>query len=291
MRNIILAGLVVLLSLACKKQESEKSLQVVFVEPLDNDTIIIGAVARLEVSGLAGGGELKTVHFIIDDGHPFVVTQAPFSCLWKTNNQSLGVHTITAKVWDDEYNNVSRTITVRLVPDNIVFNPDLSYGTVRDYDGNVYKTITIGTQTWMAEDLRTLRYSNGDNILGKKSGGSIGLNYSWYMVDSYKGLAPSGWHIPTLEEWYTLINYMGGANVAAQKLRETGTNHWASADGSINSSGFTAIPRDVNFLNCFWWTASDAGISEAWFINLGTNYVSEYSTNKTVYAGVRCVKD
>ena len=157
-----------------------------------------------------------------------------------------------------------------------VFNPDKTYGTMTDIEGNVYRTITIGTQTWMAENLRTTRYRNGDPIpngattnwpLSDNTPGgycsynntsnpdtivTFGLLYNGYAVLDSRGLAPDGWHIPTAAEWDTLIAFVaagegttdmyGNNSVAGGRLRETGTLHWGRANRATNSSGFTALP-------------------------------------------------
>lgn len=151
-----------------------------------------------------------------------------------------------------------------------VFNSNITYGTMTDQDGNVYKTVTIGTQTWMAENLRTTIYNDGtpipnvtdndkwaaltsdaycnyDNTANLEAIATYGRLYNWYAVNTGK-LAPIGWHVPSDDEWTTLTNYLrtneGG------KLKETGTmdlgnntNHWISPNtDATNGSGFTALP-------------------------------------------------
>lgn len=162
-----------------------------------------------------------------------------------------------------------------------VFNPDKEYGTVQDIDGNEYKTITIGTQTWMAENLRVTHYRNGDpipNVTGAKDSSlwgqqtqgawcsyentrdvdeivTYGLLYNWYTCVDERGLCPDGWHVPTDEEWTILVTYLDngdnafdpngtGANgIVGGRLKETGTHHWAFPNRfADNSSGFTALP-------------------------------------------------
>lgn len=144
-------------------------------------------------------------------------------------------------------------------------------GTVTDIDGNVYKTIKIGTQTWMAENLKVTKYRNGDLLLTRYGSGNwtsgqgweflndqligaccsydeiysnqttYGLLYNWYAVSDPRGLAPEGWHIPTREEWTTLSEYLGGDNLAGGQLKAT--TLWASPNtGATNSSGFRALP-------------------------------------------------
>ena len=147
-----------------------------------------------------------------------------------------------------------------------VFNPDLTYGTMTDQDDNVYKTITIGTQTWMAENLRTTKYRDGSSIpnvtdntawTNKTTGAYCNYNntksadtiatygrlYNWYAATDSRNIAPTGWHLPTETEWRTLIYYLGGFSVAGGKMKETGTTHWKTPNtGATNESGFTALP-------------------------------------------------
>jgi uncharacterized protein (TIGR02145 family) len=136
--------------------------------------------------------------------------------------------------------------------------------TVKDIDGNVYKTITIGTQVWMAENLRTTKLDDGkivplvtdDKIWAglntpaycwytnnaPENKNKYGALYNWYTVSTNK-LCPRGWHVPTDAEWKTLITNLGGESVAGGKLKEKGTSHWQSPNaGATNETGFTALP-------------------------------------------------
>ncbi len=155
-----------------------------------------------------------------------------------------------------------------------VHNPEITYGTMTDQDGNLYKTVIIGTQEWMAENLRTTRYRNGSLIQNYPSnndwdGTSVsatgawvyynnnsafdcpyGKLYNYYATVDSDGLCPFGWHIPTDAEWSTLINYLdsnanGGAvnNVAGGKMKSTGTFFWSGTNtAGSNISGFSALP-------------------------------------------------
>jgi uncharacterized protein (TIGR02145 family) len=157
----------------------------------------------------------------------------------------------------------------------IIFNPNLTYGTITDIDGNMYKTIQIGTQTWMAENLKTTHYRNGDLIgtttpatsdisgeitpkyqwayNGNESNvATYGRLYTWYAVTDSRNVCPTGWHVPTDAEWHTLVLTVDAealvvigdeSSKAGGKLKEVGTTHWASPNtGADNSNGFTAIP-------------------------------------------------
>jgi OOP family OmpA-OmpF porin len=133
-----------------------------------------------------------------------------------------------------------------------------------DIDGNSYKIVTIGTQTWMAENLKTTRYNDGSSIplvtdsatwthietpaycwynnnesAYKQTYGAL---YNWHAAGTGK-LCPSGWHVPAEAEWVALTNYLGEPNVADSKIRESGITHWRSpGTNATNETGFTALP-------------------------------------------------
>lgn len=161
--------------------------------------------------------------------------------------------------------------------------------TITDCDGNIYTTVTIGTQVWMLQNLKTTRYRNCDPIpnvtLGSTwvsltSGAYCNYNndannsttygrlYNWYAVNNSRNIAPLGWHVPTDAEWTTLVNYLSGASVAGGKLKETGITHWSSPNAyATNQTGFTALPggyrntNDGTFYDIklfgFWWSSTE----------------------------------
>ena len=195
--------------------------------------------------------------------------------------------------------------------------------TVTDIDGNTYNTVTIGTQIWLKENLKVTHYRNGDTIpnvtdsstwVNIASGAycnydndtinsiTHGRLYNWYSVTDARNICPIGWHIPTDEEWTTLITYLGGSNVAGGKLKEEDTTHWAPPNiGATNETGFTALPAggrlNVDFssirITCYWWSSTESNISNAWFRSLGTYYayINRFSIVKTRGYSVRCIKD
>lgn len=189
-------------------------------------------------------------------------------------------------------NEVNFTTSAILPIGPIIFNPDLTYGSVSDLDGNVYKTIQIGTQIWMAENLKTTKFNdqtaipditdnteweslitpgfcwyNNDESTYK---GTYGALYNWYAAKTDK-LCPAGWHVPSMVEWESLITYLGGGEIAAGvKVVETGNTHWLiTFDGVTNETGFTGLPggfRSISndfrgFLSLghfgLWWTSTD----------------------------------
>jgi uncharacterized protein (TIGR02145 family) len=141
----------------------------------------------------------------------------------------------------------------RNVPGEEMTN-EIETGTVTDVHGNVYKTVKIGDQWWMAENLRVTRDAQGNAIQSyvyneDESMASVyGRLYTWQAMmngstsPSAQGIAPDGWHIPSLDEWQTLIDYLGGNEVAGGKMKEKGNEHWRSPNvGATNSSGLTLV--------------------------------------------------
>jgi len=206
-----------------------------------------------------------------------------------------------------------------------VFSSGVTYGTLTDQDGNVYKTVTIGTQTWMAENLRTTKYNDGtsityvtsasewegltteaycnyNNTISKDTIVTYGRLYNWYAVNTGK-LAPEGWHIPTYAEWSTLPDYLGAESVAGGKLKETGTTHWISPNtGATNETGFTALPGGYRSFNGtfyyvgdygYWWSSTEGGTYGADYRGMDYNDCYLYRGNgyKELGFSVRCVRD
>jgi uncharacterized protein (TIGR02145 family) len=208
--------------------------------------------------------------------------------------------------------------------DNLIFNPNLSYGSLTDIDGNTYKTIIIGSQTWMAENLKTTHYRNGDPISNitdslewlhnptdiycyykNVSGWNTiyGKLYNGYVVIDTRNIAPLGWHVPSTAEWTTLINYCGGFDNAGCKLKESGSVHWQNPDDySTNESGFTAVGagfRDSGahfhgwLREGYWWTSTE---SFSWYIDIvrmGYDWcgIQFHENDKFSGYNIRCIKD
>ncbi|NVO04113.1 MAG: hypothetical protein HXX09_15560 [Bacteroidetes bacterium] len=175
-------------------------------------------------------------------------------------------------------------------------------GTFKDpRNGKVYKTIKIGTQTWMAENLR---YNVSIGCWGYNDEISNVLTYGYlYDWETAKKVCPSGWHLPSDAEWTTLTNYLGVDSIAGGKLKEIGTTHWASPNaGATNESGFTALPGGYrNNGGAFdgiggggsWWSSTESGTNNAWSwcMNYGYSYVARSYNNKANGFSVRCIKD
>jgi uncharacterized protein (TIGR02145 family) len=193
---------------------------------------------------------------------------------------------------------------------------------VLDKDGNSIDAKRIGNQIWITQNLKVKKYKNGDLIPQIQNDAdwaalttgawcyynndpSQGVLYNWYAVNDHRGLAPTGWHIPTKEEWITLYNYLGGPSWAANKIKNT--SGWIQSNGT-NESGFSAIPvghRDpwgtFECLTSSGGKAKDAYWHTSTEFNLAnSNYTSIlYNMNIPLFGdldkkkgiSVRCVKD
>lgn len=183
-----------------------------------------------------------------------------------------------------------------------------------DGSANNYPVVTIGTQTWMAGNLKTTKFASGanitqvttaggwydivlanikaycwydDNIVNKDTYGAL---YSWAAAmngaasssanpSGIQGVCPTGWHLPSDAEWTTLVNYLGGETLAGGKLKETGISRWSTPNtGADNSSGFTALPGgNRTMYGAFEYLGTRGG----WWSS------TEYATN---YGYRRCVE-
>lgn len=188
-----------------------------------------------------------------------------------------------------------------------------------DIDGNAYKTVKIGTQIWMAENLKVTHYSNGEPIpkgFNSLSGvyfdyyyssfhtATYGRLYNWYVVNDQRQIAPKGWHVPTSDDFLALENYLGGSNIAGGKLKETGLEHWQTPNtGATNESGFTGLPSgfqengDLLFIkgtNGGFWSSTENDNNTALSKILRYNnseFRSNALTNKTELLSIRCIKN
>jgi len=187
-------------------------------------------------------------------------------------------------------------------------NQEVSYGSLTDQDGNTYKTVVIGTQTWMAENLKTTKYNNNDAIpvITSNSVWSTrtspayswydndetiykplyGALYNWHAVNTGK-LCPVGWHVPTDNEFKTFETYLGMSEALADSLnwRETdlgtqmkNSTGWAADGNGTNTSGFSALPggfryySDGTFNNegtiSYWWCSDESSSTTGYYRRL-----------------------
>jgi len=194
----------------------------------------------------------------------------------------------------------------------------LAAGQVMDPDGNIYNSVTIGNQVWMAENLKTTKYNDGTDIPLRGDidspyycwydedsatyAGTYGALYNWHAVGT-GNLCPAGWHVPEIGEWAELVNFLGGGTEGG-KLKEVGTTHWESPNtGATDDYGFTALPggkfsgtssRELGQRANFWSSTGDASSSGLGEFRLLYHDSSSFGLgNARKYYGfsVRCLKD
>jgi uncharacterized protein (TIGR02145 family) len=205
--------------------------------------------------------------------------------------------------------------------------------TLTDADNNVYHAVKIGNQVWMKENLKTTKYCNGDVIpnkvdnnswMGSYSSGAwsyynndstnnaiYGKLYNWRAAADSRNICPCGWHLPTYDDWNTVINYLGGANVAGSKLKESGAAHWLSPNtDATNLTGFTAVGGGVrgfigNFTSLgsysyFWIQQFWSGGYDAYYMALNNNdgtltfnslLNANSNSNGSTGLSIRCIRN
>jgi uncharacterized protein (TIGR02145 family) len=197
-----------------------------------------------------------------------------------------------------------------------------------DGDNINYPVVAIGSQVWMAENLKTTKYLNGDLISttvpatkniqsesnpkyqwafdGNESNATVyGRLYTWSAMTDSRGVCPTDWHVSTDPEWTTLMTFLGGSFVAGGKLKEIGTSHWQTPNtGATDDYGFKALPGGYrtasgSFYQAgqygYWCTSTEASSADlAWDWYMGYNRSDLKKQESTKGGGgmsVRCLKD
>ncbi len=184
--------------------------------------------------------------------------------------------------------------------------------------------IAIGTQQWMRENLDVLTYRNGDIIPqvtdptawaalttgawcyynnDPANGSLYGKLYNWYAVNDPRGLAPTGWHVPSDAEWTILETALGGSSVAGGEMKEAGTLNWTTPNtGGNNNSGFAGLPGGFRYdggtfssvgFSGYWWSSTGTNATIAWLRNLyySNGNIFRGTSNKKSGFSVRCLRD
>jgi uncharacterized protein (TIGR02145 family) len=196
--------------------------------------------------------------------------------------------------------------------------------TVKDIDGNIYLTINIGKQIWIAENLKTTKLNDGKPIQlvtndraweqlktaaycwyknDIKNKDVYGALYNWYTVKTGK-LCPKGWHVPTSSEWAAMVTFLGDPNTAGDKLKETGTTHWKNLlSDATDDFDFTALPSGIRLRSgvfpsygdsyCVWWSSTAYNTTDAWNCGLhdSSSQIFYGFDNFQNSFSVRCIKD
>jgi len=200
----------------------------------------------------------------------------------------------------------------------------LVFGVVSDIDGNEYATVLIGNQVWMAENLKAARFSDGSEIPNVTDNVAwdlltpawcnynnnlaydslYGKLYNWFTTVDPRNVCPTGWHVPSDEEWTILYDFLGGLWVSGGKMKSV--SGWNPPNppntGTTNESGFSGLPGghrnefaefDMIGDDGSWWSSTEANLNLAWSNRLNYNYNagSRINAAKTYGRSIRCLKD
>jgi uncharacterized protein (TIGR02145 family) len=214
---------------------------------------------------------------------------------------------------------VSPYLTGMMLTLSLISKMAIAQNTVTDYDGNVYNTVTIGTQVWLKENLKSLHYSDSTVIAdvvaynnSDSLGNIYGLLYTWNAAmkntttAGAQGVCPCEWHVPTHAEWTTLENYLGGAAVAGGKMKDTSSIHWLSPNtGADNSSGLSVLPGgeyDAHYTpNKFqllheyavFWTSTQVNstLARERYLSYNSSASDVYDWYKVMKYSIRCIRN
>jgi len=305
--------------------------QVDFTAGTTPPLVVTGIVSEITPSTAKVSGEVTSTGgaIVTSRGLCYATTQNPTtadSCVW----EGPGMGSFTSKLIDLT---LGTTYYVRAYATNAAgtaYSSEMSFTTlpvyftpgagVTDIDGNAYSTVIINGQEWMAENLKTSHYRNGDEI---PNGGSLtgawwnymnqseydeifGKLYNWYAVDHSAGLCPTGWHVPTNEEWTEMVVFLGN-NPGNKMKAPVGTFNFWNTSNSSNESGFTGYPGGLYLRNPsgfhsmgsygFWWSSSEVidsnGVSStarSWHLVSSSNPVFGNHYDKRNGFSVRCVR-
>jgi uncharacterized protein (TIGR02145 family) len=280
---------------------------------------------KLTINSIPAGANISL------NGIP-VATKTPFTGELNPGPTRIQLSKIKYQTFDTIMNvqsSINEVLTINLKPlENLVVKFE-EEELVKDASGNSYKTVVIGDQVWMAENLKTERYLNGDlipNVLGETDWDNLqigawcnyenisqndefyGKLYNWFAVTDPRNLCPSGWHVPTDAEWTVLTDYLGGLEVSGGKMKSIVLSSWTGWNtDATNSSGFLGLPGGSRYSGDFnssggfisfgyggdWWSSSEYDAASAWY--LGLDYLDvralQNFLNKQNGFSVRCLKD
>lgn len=323
-KHTFLTGLLlisILFWMSCEdRTESKNEPPVISSLIAEPDTVETGGVSEITCNASDEDSDTLTYIWTTPDGS----ISGNESTVTYTAPNTEGTFTITCVVFDENSGSDWETIDIFVHP-----------STVTDIDGNIYQTVRIGGQWWMAENLKVTHYRNGDSIAtgftnsewtdlstgayaiyndDSSNTDTYGNLYNWYAADDNRNIAPTGWHVPTDEEWQELEMYIGMSPSEADqtgwrgideggKMKESGTDHWNSPNtGASNESGFTGLPGSYRGddggyghqgIDGYFWSSTEYWNDLAWGRQLGCYNQVIYRDILGKQAGfsIRCVRD
>jgi uncharacterized protein (TIGR02145 family) len=330
--TIFLAPLIIIVSISMAlnscKQDSEipnLPLSCKIISPLNGEVFELGSEVNFSIELKNQNATVSEILLFKDDINIVTFYNSPYEFKWNTADLEIGNYTFCVKAINSE-GEESKMDEIEL---GIYVPYVFDFGSVSDYEGNTYKTITIGEQTWMAENLKSKVYAIGMDIPGvyaynndESNVDIYGRLYTWKAAMNYstdegvQGVCPNGWHLPTNDEWKILEKNLGmcqadldtlgmrGTNEGG-KLKKVDTNLWNLPNiAATNESGFSALPGGWRTGTdkyggmgriAYFWSSSSFG---RWFADYrrlsfdeGGIYYYDYYHNRDAGRSVRCIKN
>ncbi|ALO16598.1 Chitodextrinase precursor [Salinivirga cyanobacteriivorans] len=326
--TILMLALVstLLIFTACEKDEDDEPITeeptnsaptCTITSPEDGAEFTQGETITIAVEAEDEDNNLEEVRFYVNDVGIGSASSFPYNFDWDTNEEEPGSFTIKAEAIDELQERTSYEISITL-------ESSITGGTLTDNDGNVYSTVQIGDQEWMAENLKTTTYNDGTSIdlvtdntawYNNTTGAycwydndqatyadTYGALYNWHAVNT-GNLCPDGWHVPTDAEWTALEDYIGSdGHSGTEGTALKATSGWNNDGNGTDDYGFTAHPGGYRTSNGafdnvgyygLWWSATETNTYNAWRRYL---YYSYSSVNRSSYSkeggfSVRCLRD
>jgi len=281
-----------------KKEEATNKAPTCSIQsPKNGDELLQGKTITIAVEAADSDGDVMEVIVKIDNIGVSTNHTNPYQCQWNTSNAAAGSHTIKATAKDNSNGMTSHEITVLIFDEDSIV---LETGTVGDYDGNTYETVKIGTQWWMAENLKTTHFSDGTGITLVENkvawdkldfsdkaycyyddliihANTYGALYNWAAAmngaessesvpSQVQGVCPDGWHLPSDNEWIELEMNLGMSYDEAWLLG------WRGINEGTKMKSKEGWDNDGNGTNSSGFCALPAGIrnSQGIFSDIGT---------------------
>jgi len=293
-----------------------------FLTPENNEEIVQGMIVNISILAEFTEGLVKDIVLYIDGEEEATLSTSPYDYEWNTTNLELGNHMLKAVCESDAGLKISEEIKVHIIE---------TAPTVSDWDGNVYQTVIIGSKTWMAENLRTKHYPDGfaiPTVTDENENGSTDDEWAalpdegfhdavcvceesnlekfgaLYTLSAAEKACPSGWHLPTDNEWEELkefIRFDGHQDTEGAALKST--EGWDDNGNGSDAYGFNAQASGSRsysvglFLgtgsSCGWWTNSESETNTYYSRGLLSNKdeLSRSGIPKSAGLSVRCIKD